>query len=134
MQTQNRRRRPYPSDLTIKQFALIAPLLVCRRRSTGRPRADTKDVLDGVLYVLSTGCRWGDLPHDYGVSYVTCYRYFQQWIQSGKLKSIFEFLKEQAHRKNYLHWRNAYLDASVVKSKKGVRNTVDSRENIRYWA
>lgn len=130
MQTQKQRRKPYPSDLTPKQFMLIAPLLISRRSRTGRPRADRKDVLDGVLYVLSTGCRWSDLPHDYGVSYVTCYRYFQQWIKSGKLKKIFEFLKGEADRRNFLHWRNAYLDASVVKSKKGVKNTADTRENI----
>lgn len=131
MQTQKQIRKSYPSDLTARQFQLIAPLLVSRPRRTGRPRADVKDVLDGVLYVLSTGCRWSDLPHDYGVSYVTCYRYFRRWIISGKLKKIFEFLKGETNRRNFLHWRNAYLDASVVKSKKGVKNTADSRENIK---
>jgi len=130
MQAQKQKRKPYPSDLTDKQFKLLAPLLITRRRSTGRPKADLKEVVDGILYVLSTGCRWRDLPHDYQVSYITCYRYFKQWIKAGKLKGIFEFLKVQANRKNYLHWRNAYLDASVVKSKKGAENTVGSRENI----
>lgn len=131
MQIQKQRRKSYQSDLTAKQFKLIALLLASRPKSTGRPRANMEDVIDGVLYVLSTGCRWSDLPHDYGVSYVTCYRYFQQWVKSGKLKKIFEFLKGQANRRNYLHWRNAYLDASVVKSKKGVENTADFQQNIR---
>lgn len=131
MQTQKTERKSYPSDLTLKQFKLLAPLMRSRRRATGRPRADLKEIIDGILYVLSTGCRWRDLPHDYTVSYVTCYRYFQTWIKSGKLKKVFEFLKHQAHRRNYLHWRNAYLDASVVKSKKGAKNTVDFRGNIR---
>jgi transposase len=131
MYTQKSTHKPYPSDLTSKQFTLLAPHLTTRRRKTGRPRADLKEIVDGVLYVLSTGCRWRDMPHDYGVSYVTCYRYFQTWIKAGKLKKVFEFLKHQADRKNYLHWRNAYLDASVVKSKKGVKNTADFRENMR---
>ena len=131
MQTQKQIRKSYPSDLNAKQFRLIAPLLASRAQRTGRPRADMKEVVDGILYVLSTGCRWSDLPHDYAVSYVTCYRYFQQWIRSGTMKRIFEFLKGEANRRNYLHWRNAYLDASVVKSKKGVENTADSLENIR---
>lgn len=129
MYTQNHRRRPYPSDLTLRQFQIVAPRLITRRKRTGRPKADMREVVDGILYVLSTGCRWRDLPHDYAVSYVTCYRYFQAWIKSGKLKGIFEFLKYEANRRNYLHWRNAYLDASVVKSKKGVKNTADSPEN-----
>lgn len=129
MHTQKPKRKPYPSDLTTKQFQLLAPHLATRRKSTGRPKANLKDITDGILYVLSTGCRWRDLPHDYRVSYVTCYRYFQSWSKAGKLKKVFEFLKREAHRRNYLHWRNAYLDASVVKSKKGAGNTADSREN-----
>lgn len=134
MQTQKTTHKPYPSDLTSKQFKFLEPLLRSRRRATGRPRADLKEVVDGILYVLSTGCRWRDLPHDFTVSYVTCYRYFQKWIRAGKLKQVFEFLKQHAHRRNYLHWRNAYLDASVVKSKKGVKGTVDFHENTRYMA
>jgi len=129
MHTQNTKRRPYPSDLTTRQFKRLAPFLISPRKRTGRPQADMKEVIDGILYVLSTGCRWRDLPHDYAISYVTSYRYFRSWIKTGKLKKIFTFLKDEAHRRNYLHWRNAYLDASVVKSKKGVRNTADTREN-----
>jgi len=130
MHTQKQKRRPYLSDLTLGQFQMLAPHLGIRKKKTGRPRSDLKNVVDGILYVLSTGCRWNDLPHDYGVSDTTCYRYFQRWIKQGTLRKVFIFLKEQAHRKNYLHWRNAYLDASVVKSKKGARNTADTRENI----
>ena len=129
MQTQKQKRKPYPSDLTAKQFELLKPYLSTRPKATGRPKANLKDIVDGVLYVLSTGCRWNDLPHDFLVSDSTCYRYFQLWSKTGKLKKVFEFLKLQAHRKNYLHWRNAYLDASVIKSKKGAKNTVAFQEN-----
>ena len=131
MHTQKPKRKAYPSDLTIKQFQLLAPHLITRPRATGRPKANLKDIVDGVLYVLSTGCRWNDLPHDFAVSDSTCYRYFQSWSKSGKLKKVFEFLKLEANRRNYLHWRNAYLDASVVKSKKGAKDTAASRENTR---
>jgi transposase len=134
MHTQKTTHKPYPSDLTAKQLKLLAPYLTTRRRKTGRPRANFGEIVNGILYVLSTGCRWRDLPHDYDVSYVTCYRYFQKWIKSGKLKKVFEFLKHQAHRRNYLHWRNAYLDASVVKSKKGAKDTVDFRGNTKQMA
>jgi len=77
MQHQNKNpRKPYPSDLTDKQFKLIEPLIKKRRKKTGRPPAALQEIVNGMLYVLSAGCRWRDLPHDYGVSYVTCYRYF----------------------------------------------------------
>jgi len=132
MQPQNKnQRKPYPSDLTLKQFALLEPIINRRRKRTGRPQADLYEVVNGMLYVLSTGCRWRDLPHDYGVSYVTCYRYFISWVKTGKFRKIFEELKVKANKKNLLHWRNAYLDASVVKSKKGASGTVAIRENTR---
>lgn len=132
MQHQNKNsRKPYPSDITRKQFALIEPIIKRRKKKTGRPQSDLYEAVNGMLYVLSTGCRWRDLPHDYGVSYITCYRLFISWIKAGKLQSVFEELKNEADKKNLLHWRNAYLDASVVKSKKGVKDTADIQENTR---
>lgn len=125
----HQKRKPYPSDLTNKQFRLIEPFIKKRKRRTGRPSAKMSEVMNGMLYVLSTGCRWRDLPHDYGVSYVTCYRYFIDWVKDGTFKKVFEELKYQANKKNLLHWRNAYLDASDVKSKKGAKNTADIPEN-----
>jgi transposase len=123
MQNQKQKRKAYPSDLTTRQFELLEHLLKIRPKKTGRPKADLAEVVNGMLYVLSTGCRWRDLPHDFEVSYVTCYRYFIKWVNDGTLRRIFEELKQKADKKNILHWRNAYLDASVVKSKKGAKNT-----------
>jgi len=131
MLPQKSNHQPYPSDITEKQFQLIEPLIRRRRKRTGRPRADLYEVVNGMLYVLSTGCRWRDLPHDYGVSYVTCYRQFIKWVAAGTLKKIFEDLKHKAAKKNLLHWRNAYLDASDVKSKKGAKDMSAIPENTR---
>lgn len=131
MQHQKQKRKSYPSDITRKQFELIEPFIRRRRRKTGRPPADPYEIINGMLYVLSTGCRWRDLPHDYEVSYVTCYRHFIKWVKNGTLKKLFEELKHKADKKNLLHWRNAYLDASDVKSKKGAKDTLDIQENIR---
>lgn len=122
MKQQNEERRSYPSDITRKQFELIEPLLRKEPKKTGRPPADLFEVVNGVLYVLSTGCRWRDLPHDFNVSYTTCYRYFIKWVRKGVLKEIFEELKHKADKKGLLHWNNSYLDASDVKSKKGAKN------------
>lgn len=131
MQQQKQKRKSYPSDLTEKQFQLIEPLIRRQRKRTGRPPADLFEIVNGMLYVLSTGCRWRDLPHDFNVHYATPYRYFIKWINSSTFKKIFEELKHKADKKNILHWRNAYLDASDVKSKKGAKNTLAIRENTR---
>ena len=129
MSQQKTIRKLYPSDITIKQFQLIESLVRRRRKKRGRPPANMYEVVNGMLYVLSTGCRWRDLPHDYGVSYVTCYRQFIKWVKASTFKKIFEELKYRANKKHLLHWRNAYLDASDVKSKKGAKNTAATLAN-----
>jgi transposase len=131
MQQQKQKRKAYPSDITNGQFQLIEPLVRRRRKKRGRPPAEMYEVVNGMLYVLSTGCRWRDLPHDYGVSYITCYRQFIKWVNDGTFKRIFEELKHRANKKNILHWRNAYLDASDVKSKKGAKDMQDIPENTK---
>src|SRR6516225_2845359 len=51
--------------LTDRQWAFIRPYLPAPAR-TGRPRADDRCTIEGILYVLITGCRWQDLPRVYG--------------------------------------------------------------------
>src|SRR5437764_429110 len=58
------RTRPYDTDLTDQQFALLEPLLPKRKR-TGRPPANLRDVLDGISYLVRSGCQWRLLPHDF---------------------------------------------------------------------
>jgi putative transposase len=66
-------RKPYRSDLTEAQWQRIKRLLP-KAKITGRPRGDEREVINGILYVLSTGCRWEELPHHIGASGTTCNR------------------------------------------------------------
>jgi transposase len=50
---------------TDRQWAFIQPFLRPPAR-TGRPRAEDRRTVEGILYVLITGCRWKDLPREYG--------------------------------------------------------------------
>lgn len=67
----NTSRKPYRSDLTDKQWQRIKPLLP-KLAHTGRPKVDDREVINGILYVLVTGCGWEYLPHDIAASYQTC--------------------------------------------------------------
>src|SRR3546814_18141418 len=59
-----RRGLRYPSDLTDAEWKIVAPLIPPARRG-GRPRAvDLREVLNGIFYVLSTGCQWQAMPTD----------------------------------------------------------------------
>src|SRR4051794_41849906 len=58
------RPRSYPSDVTDEQWALIEPHIPVR--PGGRPRTtDLRDVVDGIFYVLRTGCQWRHLPRGF---------------------------------------------------------------------
>jgi transposase len=67
--------------LTDKQWAFIQPLLPPPAR-TGRPRADDRRTVDGILYVLITGCRWQDLPREFGAP-TTVWRRLKHWGEAG---------------------------------------------------
>lgn len=51
-----------------------------RSRKGGRPRADWRPVIDGIFYVLRTGCQWSALPREFG-SKSTVHRYFQLLVR-----------------------------------------------------
>ncbi|MGB8152537.1 MAG: transposase, partial [Nitrososphaeraceae archaeon] len=53
----------------------------------GRPPVSYRKVLDGILYVLRTGCQWKMLSKDYG-SGSTCHRRFQQWVRLGVFQRL----------------------------------------------
>jgi putative transposase len=75
-------RKPYPSDLTNSQWRLIRPVLP-PARGKGRPRKyDPREVLNGILYVNSEGCRWRSLPHDLP-HWKTCYNFFRAFERDG---------------------------------------------------
>ncbi|MFC0398943.1 transposase [Paraburkholderia rhizosphaerae] len=84
---------PY-RDLTDEEWLRVAPLLPeLRPRSElrGRPLANTRAVLNGVLWVMFSGATWSAMPRKYP-SYQTCHRRFKAWHQSGVLKRLLEQL------------------------------------------
>lgn len=71
-------RKPYPSDLTDEEWALLAPLIP-PAQSGGRPRSsDMREVVNAIFYVLRGGIQWRMLPHDFP-PYQTVYHYFRTW-------------------------------------------------------
>lgn len=121
MQTKTNKRKPYDSDLTDEQWGAIADLATLPRAKTGRPRINQREGFNAVLYVLYTGCRWNDLPHDFGISDTSAYRYLVELKEKKRLSAIFERLKSVAEKRGKIKLHNAYIDASVVKSKRGAQ-------------
>ena len=82
------RRAPrYASDLTDREWALIAPFLPAPR-PIGRPRTtDLREVVNAILYMASTGCQWRMLPKDLPPA-STVQRYFYDWRDRGLWRTI----------------------------------------------
>jgi transposase len=83
------------SDMTDAEWALIARRLPPRRR-LGRPReVDLGTVLQAILYILSTGCRWRALPKEFP-PYSTVQAHFYTWCDTGRWQKIVTALVRQA--------------------------------------
>jgi len=121
MRTEKITRKPYESDLTDKQWAIINPLLPAPAR-TGRPRGNLREVINGILYVLKTGCKWKDMPHDIDASPSTCNRILLTYQKKQVWQKIVRELMKKAYAKGKINLNNGYHDASVVKSKRGLNN------------
>jgi transposase len=104
--------------LTDEQWAVIEPLIPERRRGRGRPRADDRPTLNGILHVLQTGCAWEDLPREYGAA-VTCWRRLQRWSGDGTWERVWRALLSALDAQGTLEWSRAFLDGSFVPAKKG---------------
>jgi transposase len=87
----NRRGLRYPSDLTDAEWALIAPFVPPARRGGRKREVDMREVLNGVFYVLSTGCQWSALPKDLPPK-STAHDYFILLDRSGALARMHEAL------------------------------------------
>ena len=88
------RERRYPSDLTDAQWEIIEPMLPLPKW-LGRPfKHDRRDIVDGILYVVRTGCAWRYLPMDFP-PWQTVYGHFKQFNERGTTERILDELREQ---------------------------------------
>lgn len=103
---------PYPSDLSEEQWAILAPMIPPPRKNV-RPRdADMREVINGILYLLRTGCPWRHMPHDLP-PYRTVYYYFAKWRKCGVWKKIHDELHERLRQ---MEGRQATPSAVIVDS------------------
>jgi putative transposase len=110
-------RQPYPSDLTDAQWRLVEKRIPSPLPG-GRPRSvDMREVLNGILYLVRTGCSWRQLPHDFP-PWGTVHYYYRVFRLNGTWERIHEALREQV-RKDAGRKRTpsaAILDSQSVKT------------------
>ena len=80
--------RKIPDDLW-DEIKIILPSEKLDKTVVGRPIVPFRKILDGILYVLRTGCQWKMLPKkEYGSGSTTCHRRFQEWTVSKVFEKL----------------------------------------------
>ena len=116
----------YPSDLTDAEWELVRPCIPPCKRGGRQRTVDLREVVNGVMYVLSTGCQWRAVPKDLPPR-STLHDYLGLWEWDGTLEHIHHALyvlcREQAERE--ASPTAAIIDSQSVKSaeKGGRRST-----------
>ena len=113
----DRSKLRYPSDLTDGEWALIAPLIPPAKPGGNKRTVNEREIVNGVMYILSTGCQWAALPRDLPPR-STVNDYFRRWDHDGTLDRIHHALyvrcREQAGRE--ASPSAAIIDSQSVKS------------------
>lgn len=113
----DRSKLRYPSDVTDAEWALVGPLIPPAKRGGGKRTVEMRAVVNGLMYVLSTGCQWRAIPKDLPPK-STVHGYFDLWTYDGTLDRIHHALyvkcREAAGRE--ASPTAAVIDSQSVKS------------------
>jgi len=94
-------------------WSIIEPLIPNQHR--GRPRSRNREILDAIIYVLYTGCRWEELPPNFPPK-STVHKRLQVWQEAGFFDVLF---KEVKQLKKQLNQDIHLMDATIKSAKKG---------------
>ena len=84
----------YASDLSDEEWAILEPLVPAAKPG-GRPRTvEMREVLNGIFYLLKTGCQWRMLPKEFP-HWKTVNDYFSKWRKAGTWQRLNDALREQ---------------------------------------
>jgi len=113
----NRDHLRYPSDLTDREWDVIRPVIPAAKHGGRKRTVDERAIVNGIMYLLSTGCQWRAIPKDLPPR-STLYGYLARWQWDGTLDAMHHALyvqcREQAGRE--ASPTAAIIDSQSVKS------------------
>jgi len=94
-----------------------------RKNIGGRPAADRRKVMSGILYVLRTGCQWNALPQATYGSGKTAHRYFQRWVRAGVFRRMWAAGLSEYDELKGIAWKWQAADGVMTKAPLGGQKT-----------
>ena len=105
-------RKAYPSDVTDGEWEILEPLIPALSEEAAHVKYTRREIVNGILYVLRSGCPWRLMPHDLP-AWGTVYDYFRQWQKQGVWDQVLEALRKQRRKKQ---GRDEEPSAAVIDS------------------
>ena len=93
----DRSRLRYPSDLTDAEWALVEPVIPSAKRGGNKRTVILREVVNGLMYILSTGCQWRAIPKDLPPR-STLHDYLDLWSWDGTLDRIHDALYAECRK------------------------------------
>lgn len=103
-------------------WALVKPLtpgFEARPQGGGTAAVDDRAVFTAIVFVLTSGCAWRDVPPSFGVSFQTAHRRFSQWTKAGLWRRLHTAVLDEPGNEAMIDWSRAICEAASVRAKRG---------------
>lgn len=87
-------RKSYPSDVTDAQWKILEPFIPEPGAWSPCEPIPRREIVNGILYLLRTGCSWRQMPHDLPTG-KTVYHYFRKWKRDGIWERAMTAMRKQ---------------------------------------
>ena len=108
------KRKAYDTDLTDKQWEMIEPLMW---KSGNKSKWEKRELINAVLYLVDSGCKWRQLPHDFP-PYTTVLNFYRKAVREGLWDKILKMLVRKTRETNGKSANPTYalIDSQSVKT------------------
>jgi transposase len=121
---------PHRHELTDAEWERLAPLLPPHRH--GRPRRDDRRIISAILWKLTTGAPWRDLPERFG-AWQTVYTRFWRWTRAGVWDRLFAAVQRQADAAGQIDWQIHFVDGTVIRAHQHAAGAKKGTRRPRRW-
>ena len=101
-------------EVSDEEWSVLDSVIPKSAATTGRPARDRREMLNGVLWILSTGAQWRDLPERLG-PWETVYTTFRRWRKAGVYDAILDALHVRLDQAGKIDWDLWCIDGTSVR-------------------